>query len=479
MTDLFLAIDGGSQSTKASVVDQFGTVVAAAAVPLRPYELGPYGEAVHPDDDLWDSLVLATREVLTRLDAGGGDRAAIVAVGLCGIRFCRSLVDADGRLVEPVLSWMDARVSRPLGEVPAGTSLVASAGGYLTVRLTGARRDSAASYQGMWPIDPIARQWSADPAERERTGMPPELLPELVDPGELLGHVTPEAASASGIPAGLPVFATGNDKAVEALGSGLVEPGAMLLSLGTYIASMTVGEHLATGDDSRFWVNAAAVPGRYLYESVGIRRGMWTVTWLQHLVSAAAPDSTDAAAVQQWLEEGARNVPAGCGGLMTLPDWLAPGHAPHRRGAILGLDGSHHAAHLHRSVLEGIVMTMRGHTAAMEAALDLAPGRLILSGGGSRSALMSQIAADVYGRTVERSAIADAAGLGAAICAAVGHGTYPDFGSAVRAMVRPGQTVEPGEAAARYAEILPAYAGINAYTDPLFQRLTPEFTDER
>lgn len=471
MTDLFLAIDGGSQSTKASVIDQFGTVVAAAAVPLRPYELGPDGEAVHPDDDLWDTLVAATREVLVRLVAAGGDPAAIVAVGLCGIRFCRSLIGADGRLVEPVLSWMDTRVSRPLADVPAGTSLVASAGGYLAVRLTGERRDSAASYQGMWPIDPLARQWSQDPDEVTRTGMALDVLPELVDPGGLLGHVSSEAAGPTGIPVGLPVYATGNDKAVEALGSGLVEPGAILLSLGTYIASMTVGERHVVGDDERFWVNAAAVPGRFLYESVGIRRGMWTVTWLQQLVSAAAPDATDVAAVQQWLEEGARNVPPGCGGLMTLPDWLAPGHAPYRRGVILGLEGSHQAAHLHRSVLEGILMTMRGHTVAMEAALGTTPGRLVLSGGGSRSALMCQIAADVFGRTVERSAVADAAGLGAAICAAVGHGTYPTFASAVRGMVRPGEVIEPGPAAASYAEILPAYAGINAYTDPLFQRL--------
>lgn len=471
MTDLFLAIDGGSQSSKVSVVDSHGEVRASAAVPLRPYALGEGGRAVHPDDDLWDSLVTASREALRRFAAGGGDPSAIVAVGLCGIRFCRALVGADGRLVEPVLSWMDARVSQPLEALPAGVATVASAGGYLAVRLTGARRDSAASYQGMWPIDPVARQWSASPAERERTGMPMDLLPELVDPGGLLGEVTAEASAETGIPAGLPVYATGNDKAVEALGSGLVEPGAVLLSLGTYIAAMTVGDDLLPGDD-RFWVNAAAEPGRYLYESVGIRRGMWTVTWLRQLVSAAVPDAADQAAVQRWLEAGASAVPPGAGGVMTVPDWLAPGHAPYRRGAILGLDGSHQAPHLYRSVLEGVVMTMHGHTVAMEAALGLTPDRLVLSGGGSRSDLMSQIAADVFARPVERAAVADAAGLGAAICAAVGHGTYPDFGSAVAAMVRPGPRVLPDEhAAKRYAQILPAYADLTRFTDPLFQRL--------
>ena len=55
----FLAIDSGSQSTKVSVVDEAGTVHASAAAPLRPYELGPGGRAVHPDDDLWDALAVA------------------------------------------------------------------------------------------------------------------------------------------------------------------------------------------------------------------------------------------------------------------------------------------------------------------------------------------------------------------------------------------------------------------------------------
>ena len=281
--DLVVAIDGGSQSTKVSVIDAEGAVLASAATTLRPYLLGPEGRAVHPDDDLWDSLAIACREALGRFAAGGGDLGRIVAVGLCGIRFCRALLDAEGRLVEPVLSWMDARVSRPVADLDPRVALVASAGGYLGVRLTGERRDSAASYQGMWPLDPVTRQWSQDPDVVASTGLAEHLLPTLVDPGELLGTVTAAAAEATGLPVGLPVHATGNDKAVEALGCGLVDPGTTLLSLGTYIAAMTVAEEHRP-DAPGFWLNGAAVPGRFLVESGGIRRGMWTVTWLRRLV---------------------------------------------------------------------------------------------------------------------------------------------------------------------------------------------------
>ena len=444
----FLAIDSGSQSTKVSVVDAAGTVHASAAERLRPYALGPGGRAVHPDDDLWDALRVAAREAMASYDGAAGE---VVAVGLCGIRFCRALLDADGRLTEPVLSWMDARVSTPVEAGPEVVT-VTSAGGYLATRLTGERRDSVASHQGVLP--------------------PVELAPELVEPGELLGQVSAEAATATGIPAGLPVHATANDKAVEALGCGLVEPGTVLLSLGTYVTAMTVADPPDSPADRRWWVNDAAVPGRTLVESEGIRRGMWTVSWLRQLVSAAAPDLVDPHDVEAWLEAGARDVPPGCGGLLTVPDWLAPPHAPHRRGVVVGLDGSHGPHHLHRSVLEGIAMTMRRHVEAMEHALGLDPGRLVVSGGGARSDLMTQVVADVFGRTAWRPAVADAAGLGAAICAAVGHGTHPTFETAVAAMTRPGDRCEPDPAAhAAYDAIVGVHAEVSAANDQVLRRL--------
>ena len=443
-----LAIDSGSQSTKVSVVDESGAVHATARERLRPYELGPGGRAVHPDDDLWDALCVATRAALASYDGAAGD---VVAVGLCGIRFCRALLDAAGRLTEPVLSWMDARVAAPV-EPAEGVATVTSAGGYLGMRLTGERRDSRASHQGVLPPEP--------------------LLPELVEPGALLGHVTGPAADATGIPAGLPVVATANDKAVEALGCGLVEPGTVLLSLGTYVTAMTVADGAPEPDDRRYWLNDAAVPGRTLVESEGIRRGMWTVAWLRDLVSAAAPDLVDPDAVEAWLEHGARTVPPGSGGLLTVPDFLAPGDAPHRRGMVVGLDGSHGPHHLHRSVLEGIALTMRRHVEAMESALDLPPCRLVVSGGGARSDVMTQVVADVFGREVERPGVADAAGLGAAICAAVGHGTHPSFDAAVDAMTRPGDRFTPDPAAhTTYDALVGVHASLSSAVDPVLRRL--------
>jgi sugar (pentulose or hexulose) kinase len=172
------------------------------------------------------------------------------------------------------------------------------------------------------------------------------------------------------------------------------------------------------------------------------------------------------------LDAEAGELAPGSNGLLTLPDWLAPGHAAWRRGALLGFDGSQGRAHIYRSILEGIALTMANNTAAMERALGRRLSPVLVSGGGSRSDLMMRIVADVFDRPTRRTTVNDAAGLGAAICAAVGHGIYPGWGQATAAMVAAGDEFAPDAVAARaYRQINTVYAGLTAVTDPLFRSM--------
>jgi len=465
MTPYLLAIDNGSQSTKVMIFDPRGHAVASARRRLKPYDTSVPGRAVHPGDDIWDSVQHACRAALA---AFSGDPADIVAVGLCTIRFCRALLAADGSLTEPVLSWMDERVGRPFEPTNPLTRYVTTSSGYITHRLTGQFTDTAANYEGVWPVDHDTAAWSGDPAAYAATGMPRDMLFDLVAPGARLGQVTMAAAEATGIPAGLPVYATANDKAVEALGSGLEEDGTVLLSLGTYIAAMTIGSSSASADES-YWANFAARPGKYLYESTGIRRGMWMISWYRTVLEGSPGGQAD---LEDTLNAEASQLAPGSNGLLTVPDWLAPGQAAWRRGALLGFDGSQGRAHIYRSILEGIALTMANNTAAMEQALGRRLSPVLVSGGGSRSDLMMQIVANVFDRPARRTTVNDAAALGAAICAAVGHGIYPDWDQAAAAMVSIGDEFAPDPRAARaYQRINEVYAAVTTFTDPLFRSM--------
>ena len=251
------------------------------------------------------------------------------------------------------------------------------------------------------------------------------------------------------------MYATANDKAVEALGSGLADDGSVLLSLGTYIAAMTTGSSSSSADGS-YWANFAARPGTYLYESTGIRRGMWTARVVLDAAGragcgelAAGTPGLETAHLEDGLNAAASKLAPGSNGLLTIPDWLAPGQAAWRRGALLGFDGSQGRAHIYRSILEGIALTMAGRTPRRWNTRWAACSPVLVSGGGSRSDLMMQIVADVYGRPARRTTVNDAAGLGAAICAAVGHGIYPGWDQATAAMISPGPQLPrpPGRSA--------------------------------
>jgi sugar (pentulose or hexulose) kinase len=471
-----IGIDCGTQSAKVVVVDAAGTVVASAQQMLRPMSRPRHGVALHPDDDLWTAISSASRQAMA---AFTGDPADIAGVGICPIRCCKAFLDAQGELVEPVMSWMDERAYRPYLPDDPRLAYATTASGYIAHRFTGRFVDTAANNIILqWPIDTDTWQWSDDPALYEQFGVRREQLFELQMPGEVIGPITPAAAAATGIPAGVAVVHTANDKAVEMLGSGSLGESTALVSLGTYVAAMVHG-HENHPAPANFWTNFACIPHRYLYESGGVRRGMWTLTWFLDLLGDEMAERAVSLGLsrEEYLEREAAQVPAGSDGLMTVLDWLAPGDKPFRKGTMLGFDARHTRGHIYRSILEAIALTMKHHVDAMCAELGITLDEIVVSGGGSRSPLFMHIFADVFGITASRSTGASGASLGAAICAAAATGVHPDIATAAAHMASARESFAPDAAnGAVYAQMNETvYPAIRAATDPLYQRAYPIF----
>ena len=439
---LMLAIDGGTQSTKVALFDLSGHEVCSHSVALRPMHLYGEGRAEHPDDDLWDSLKEACRAVFNKFK---GNRADILGVGLGSIRCCRAIMKADGTLASPVQSWMDIRLSCPYEHEDEAARYVTTTTGYLTHRLTGETRDTRANYVGPWPIDPATLDWFEDREKFDAFTTPREMLFDLVDAASILGSVTETASQATGIPQGIPVVSTANDKAVEGLGAGLLNDGTALVSLGTYITSMMVGDENRL-DTVDYWSNPGAIPGEFLYESNGIRRGMSTVTWVKELLGGDIVREAERHGIspEAFLNEKAEEeTTPGSDGLYTLLHWLARPTHTYERGMIVGFNGGHKGVHIFRSVLEGIAMTMKNNVQAMvdERGIDLTG--IIVSGGGSNGNLFMQIFADVFGVPASRNEVNGSASLGAAMCTAVALGIYKDKEEAISNMVRRKDVFDP------------------------------------
>lgn len=470
MNQYIVAIDGGTQSTKVAIFDIFGTEVCSHTVKLREIQLSENERAEHPDDDLWDSLKLACNEMFKKFN---GVKKDIIGVGLGSIRCCRALVKENGDLASPVQSWMDLRLSRPYEHEDDSVRYVTTTTGYLTYRLTGETKDTRANYVGPWPIDPMTLDWFEDQEKFDAFTTPREMLFDLVDPSTILGTITEKASEATGIPVGVPVVATANDKAVEGLGAGLVNDGTVLVSLGTYITSMMVGKD-NNSNTVNYWSNPGATKGEYLYESSGIRRGMVTVTWIKELlgsdieIEAAKRDMTP----EGYLNLLASEAPVGCDGLYTVLNWLARPDKLYERGMMIGFNGTHKGPHMFRSILEGIAFTMKNYAQAMCDECGIALSNIIVSGGGSNGELFMQIFADVFGVPARRNVVNGSASMGAAICTALALGVYKDRQEAIEHMVKRRDTFMPIEKSVKlYKEINEnVYKHITSYTDELLKK---------
>ncbi len=465
-----LGVDGGSQSSKIVIFDLEGNILCEDREELKPMYLAEPGIVEHPDDDLWTSIIKAFEKTLKKFD---GDVNDIIGIGLCTIRFCRALLKKDGTLAQPVMSWMDQRVSKVYEHTNPEVEYVTTSSGYITHRFTGEFVDSAANYQGVWPMDTDTWNWIEDEEKFSEFNLSRDMLFKLKMPGQVLGYVSKEASKALGIPEGIPVICTANDKATEALGAGLLNGNEMLISLGTYIAGMTNGNDNPKGT-TNFWTNFACIPKKYLYESNGIRRGMWTVSWFKNLIGPEFYEKTRTTEEKREhvLEAEALLVPVGSEGLMIVPDFLAPTSHLYKKGVMLGLDARHTRGHMYRSILEAIAMTMKMRIDEMCDELNKNYDNLIITGGGSNSDLFMHIFSDVFGKKVKRNLVNGSAVIGSAICVAVGLGVYSSFEEAVSKMVKTKDEFSPNLInTKKYKEIIDkVYSQISTHTDEVLKK---------
>jgi sugar (pentulose or hexulose) kinase len=438
-----MGIDNGSQSTKVAIYDLEGNEVAFGSYQLKETVSPEPGVVIHPDDDLWDSVNGAIRNCLANFS---GDPKEIAGIGLCTIRCCRVLLKEDGHLAYPVISWMDSRLNKPYVHSDDRVKYVTTTSGYLGFRMTGEFKDTAANYEVHWPLDHATLDWSRDEEVFKGYGLKREMVFDLVKPGEKLGTLRPELAEAFGFNQDIPVIATANDKAVEALGSGMKDEGTIMISLGTFISSMLLRNEYKE-DARNFFPTLASIPFKYVYESHGIRRGMWTVSWFKKLIGEDLVTEAGKLGVseEEYLNRKAQDVPVGSDGLITILDWLSTPSEPYRKGIMIGFDQRHTRFHLYRSILEAIAFNIKNNIDDMLAEIDGKINEIVVIGGGSKSDVIMQIISDLFGLPVYRREGSSSACLGAAICVCQHLSIYKGFHEAANQMVKTQKSFLPNQ----------------------------------
>jgi len=477
--EYLLAIDCGTQSVRALLFDLYGNLVHKSRTPIEPYFSDRPGWAEQHPHYFWENLCDACQRLWKESNI---PPEAIAGAALTTQRSTVVNVDSQGEPLRPAIVWLDQRRTEGLppvgglwglafrlgGLVDTVAYLQAEAevnwirtaqpevwerthkylflSGYLTYRLVGRFVDSVGCQVGYVPFDYKRKTWARKwDWKWQAVPMDKRLLPELIPPTGQLGEITPQAAEATGIPAGTPLIAAAADKACEVVGAGCVTPEIACLSYGTTATVNTT---------SRRYVEViplippypSAVPDAYSLE-VQIYRGYWMVRWFREEFGLREERLAQERGCppEALFDELVEVVPRGSMGLGLQPYW-SPGlrsPGPEAKGAIIGFGDVHTRAHIYRAILEGLAYALREGLERTQKRLGVRATEVRVSGGGSQSDAAMQITANIFNLPASRPHIYETSGLGAAMDAAVGLGMYADFEAAVAEMSRVRDTFEP------------------------------------
>ena len=506
---LLLAIDCGTQSVRALLVDLAGNIVAKRQRTLDGYVSAEDGWLEHDAEAFWQASAAVCRGLWADAPAL---KPRVKGVVVTAQRGSLTLVDDQGAPLRPFIIWLDRRratrtppmpiwwraafaaagvsgaidhlakeselnwIAEHEPELQARACKVLMVSGWLNYRLTGRFVDSVGSQVGYLPFDFKRHGWAGAGDWKWRAlSARPDQMPDLVPVGTVIGPLARDAAEATGLPAGLPVVAGAADKACEILGAGAITPDVGAISYGT---TATINVTMSRYCEATRFIPPypAALPGKFIAE-VQIFRGFWMVNWFKqqfgHPEVAAAP--IEGVSPEALFDLLVREAPPGCDGLMLQPYWTpgvrTPG--PEARGAVIGFTDAHTRAHLFRAILEGLAYALREGCERIEARSGGAVTSLRVSGGGSQSDAAMQATADIFDRPTSRPHTFETSGLGAAIVGAVGLGLHRDFPTAVGEMTRLGATFQPDPARAALDDELyrRVYKRMYGRLRPLYEEL--------
>jgi len=133
-----------------------------------------------------------------------------------------------------------------------------------------------------------------------------------------------------------------------------------------------------------------------------------------------------------------------------------------------------------RSVMEGVALEIKSMIIGIEETIEQDVNLIRVTGGGAKSDFWNQIMADVFNKSMETIKCAEATSLGAAMCAAVGHGVYKDLQEAAAEMVQVDKRFDPIPRNVEiYAELFDLYNRFYAATTPDFFPGLNKFQTER
>lgn len=471
-----IGIDVGTSACKVLLIDQKGKLLGSSTAEYTLQTPHPLWSEQNPED-WWQAAVIGIRQVLAHSKI---DPQQIVGLGLTGQMHGLVLLDEKLQILRPAILWNDQRTGKQckaITEQIGFDRLLQLTGNpilpgftapkilwvrehepdvyqriryfllpkdYLRFRLTGELATEVSDASGTSLFDVKQRTWSDEMFAALE--LPRSWAPACSESTEISGRVSQEAASATGLPAGLPVVGGGGDQAAQAIGVGLVEQGQVAVTIGTSGVVFAPTEQPFIEPEGRLHSFCHAIPGQWHVMGVMLAAG-GSLQWYRDTLCQTEMDEAQLRVVDAYslMMADADTAPAGCEGLLFLP-YLSGERTPHpdpnARGVFFGLTLRHRKAHLTRAVVEGISFGLLDCLELVRT-IGVEPDQIRASGGGARSSFWRQILADMFNTSVTTVNATEGAAFGAALLAGVGAKVYIDVPTACARTIQVTATSEP------------------------------------
>ncbi|MDO4574111.1 MAG: xylulokinase [Planctomycetia bacterium] len=475
-----LGIDFGGGASKATLLSDEGRIVATNTVEYPTH----YPQAGFAEQQPEDWYAATKRTIGALLAKSGISASEITAISLDAATHTAVLTDEDFHVLRPAIYWTDSRsveevaflktdygaviekqvlhqpdtiwtlpqllwVRKHEPEIWGKIRRVMFAKDFVRHQLTGDFVTDEIEAQGSMFFDYTTMGWSEELFGL--LGLPKSVLPELVKPYAIAGHVTAAAAADTGLAEGTPVLCGTTDTVMEVFASGAVSRGQMTIKLAT-AGRICVMTERAYPD--RNLINYSHVVDGLWYPGTATKSCAASFRWFRDTFGGDYKE----------LDQQAADIPVGCDGLMFHPylnGELTPYADPRLRGSFIGIRSGHTKAHFTRAVLEGVALSMLDCKTALENLQIPHEATAVAIGGGAASRLWRQILSDALGMTLVVHEHSDSS-FGSAMFAGVAAGIFASCEDAVRRCVKEVSRTVPNAAnTAQYAALFEKYRKVH------------------
>ncbi|SFB00590.1 xylulokinase [Lentibacillus halodurans] len=490
-----IGADLGTSAVKLLLVDQNGEIAqeVSRSYPLIQPQTG-YSEQ---DPEVWvEQTIAALREMLDQFE---GDPGEIEGISFSGQMHGLVLLDEQYNVLRHAILWNDTRTTRQCQEIhdtvgkerllritknPAlegftlpkilwvkehepdifakATKFVLPKD-YVRYRLTGKLHMEYSDAAGTLLLDVGRNEWSHEICSL--LDIDDDFCPPLVTSHDQVGTVDARVADETGLSEATRVFAGGADNACGAIGSGILEEGKTLCSIGTSGVVLSY-EGLSDKDfhGKVHYFNHGA-PEAYYTMGVTLAAG-YSLSWFKDVF--AKNESFDDLAAE------VGSVPIGSNGLLFTP-YVAGERTPHAdasiRASFIGMDSSHARRNFVRAVMEGI-------TFSLNESIDIfrKSGKtidtVVSTGGGAKNDDWLQMQADIFDAKIVKLSSEQGAGMGAAMLAAYGCGWFDSLQDCANAYLKEDKSFIPNrDSVDKYKKLFGLYQDVYGQTKELNERL--------